>query len=204
MNWKNRLTNYNFWVSIVSAVLLILQALKIKVDFIYVNEVSTAILGLLVVIGIINDPTKSTKTSVKKAEQTNTNENINQTILDSATSKGTPILADDKILTDDKIDEKNLEIAKIDAKTAKNDKNSDEISKNLENFSEMEEKLEQTKKPVEVEKIDETDAPISKDESIIKKANEVPTDNQNESVDVTIQTDLSPVEIEPKTFNIVN
>ena len=71
MNWKNRLTNYNFWVSIVSAVILILQALDIKFDFAYLNEVATAVLGLLVVIGIINDPTKSSSTS-KPQEETAT------------------------------------------------------------------------------------------------------------------------------------
>ena len=63
MNWKNRLTNYNFWISMFSAVLLILQALKIKFDIAYVNEIFTAVLGLLVVIGIISDPTR---TSVKQ------------------------------------------------------------------------------------------------------------------------------------------
>ena len=68
MNWKNRLTNYNFWISIVSAVLLILQAFKFKLDIMYINEIATAVLGLLVVIGIINDPTKST---VKKENVTN-------------------------------------------------------------------------------------------------------------------------------------
>ncbi len=79
MNWKNRLTNYNFWVSMVSAVLLILQALKIKLDFIYVNEVSTAVLGLLVVLGIINDPTKSSKSSQTKEEPTEqTSENFSE------------------------------------------------------------------------------------------------------------------------------
>ena len=66
MNWKNRLTNYNFWISIFSAVLLILQALKIKFDIAYVNEIFTAVLGLLVVIGIISDPTRTT---VKTTEQ---------------------------------------------------------------------------------------------------------------------------------------
>ena len=60
MNWKNRLTNYNFWISIVSAVLLILQALKIEFDIAYINEIATAVLGLLVVIGIISDPTRYT------------------------------------------------------------------------------------------------------------------------------------------------
>ncbi len=68
MNWKNRLTNYNFWISIFSAVLLILQALKIEFDIAYVNEIFTAVLGLLVVIGIISDPTRTT---IKSTEKTN-------------------------------------------------------------------------------------------------------------------------------------
>lgn len=61
MNWKKRLTNYNFWISIVSAILLILQAFDISFDIAYINEIVTAVLGLLVVIGIINDPTKTNK-----------------------------------------------------------------------------------------------------------------------------------------------
>ena len=58
MNWKNRLTNYNFWISIVSAVLLIFQAFHLEFDIAYINEIVTAVLGLLVVVGIISDPTK--------------------------------------------------------------------------------------------------------------------------------------------------
>lgn len=70
MNWKNRLTNYNFWISIFSAVLLILQALKIEFDIAYVNEIFTAVLGLLVVIGIISDPTRTmVKSSENKAKE---------------------------------------------------------------------------------------------------------------------------------------
>ena len=75
MNWKNRLSNYNFWLSMFSAVLLILQALKIEFDVAYVNEIFTAVLGLLVVVGIIIDPTKSVKSEVKteqKAEEKST------------------------------------------------------------------------------------------------------------------------------------
>lgn len=63
MKWKNRLTNYNFWISIVSATLLILQAFDVKLDIANINEIITALLGLLVVIGIINDPTKSSKSN---------------------------------------------------------------------------------------------------------------------------------------------
>lgn len=62
MNWKNKLTNYNFWISIVSAVLLILQAFDINFDIAYINEIVTAVLGLLVVIGIISNPNKTNST----------------------------------------------------------------------------------------------------------------------------------------------
>lgn len=62
MNWKNKLTNYNFWISIVSAVLLILQAFDINFDIAYINEIVTAVLGLLVVIGIISNPNKTGNT----------------------------------------------------------------------------------------------------------------------------------------------
>ena len=80
MNWKNRFTNYNFWISIVSAVLLILQAFEFQFDIMYINEIATAVLGLLVVIGIINDPTKTsvkTDTTVGKKEKAkDTAENV--------------------------------------------------------------------------------------------------------------------------------
>ena len=68
MKWKNRLTNYNFWISIVSATLLILQAFNIKMDIANINEIVTALLGLFVVIRIINDPTKSSKDAESKAK----------------------------------------------------------------------------------------------------------------------------------------
>ena len=68
MNWKNRLTNYNFWISIISAILLILQAFKFEFDIAYINEIATAVLGLMVVIGIISDPTKTYNIEKSKQE----------------------------------------------------------------------------------------------------------------------------------------
>ena len=68
---KNRLTNYNFWISMVSAVLLILQAFDLQFDIEYINEIVTAVLGLLVVIGIISDPTKSSTVSSNNSTSTN-------------------------------------------------------------------------------------------------------------------------------------
>lgn len=79
---KNRLTNYNFWISMFSAVLLILQALKIEFDIAYVNEIFTAVLGLLVVVGIIIDPTKTaTKTTDKEIKTTSIEKDAGETKL---------------------------------------------------------------------------------------------------------------------------
>lgn len=89
MKWKNRLTNYNFWISIVSAVLLILQNFDVHFDIANFNEIVTGVLGLLVVIGIINDPTKSSTTNensnkskgeiMENLENTITNQQNNET-----------------------------------------------------------------------------------------------------------------------------
>ena len=52
----NKLKNGGFWVSIVSAILLILQAIfGWKIDNALVTELSTSVLGILVVFGIIKD-----------------------------------------------------------------------------------------------------------------------------------------------------
>ena len=83
---KNRLTNYNFWISIVSAVLLILQAFDIQFDIAYINEIVTAVLGLLVVIGIISDPTKSstkTNSSASSVDDTTNSNSSADSLLDS-------------------------------------------------------------------------------------------------------------------------
>lgn len=83
---KNRLTNYNFWISMVSAVLLILQAFDIQFDIAYINEIVTAVLGLLVVIGIISDPTKSstkTNSSASSVEDTTSSNSSADSLLDS-------------------------------------------------------------------------------------------------------------------------
>lgn len=109
MNWKNRLTNYNFWISMFSAILLVLQALKIKFDIAYVNEIFTAVLGLLVVIGIISDPTR---TSVKSADtkpetkqdkidpKENNSENVNLPIIEKNETDDVDIKNDFKTILD--------------------------------------------------------------------------------------------------------
>ena len=129
MNWKNRLTNYNFWVSIVSAIILVLQALKIKFDVAYINEIVTAVLGLLVVIGIINDPTKTyTKTTQTKIE------------VQDVTQK----IKDEKLKNDDeKIIDNNSKIVKNEIENLTL-KTQTELDDNHENDKNLNENFEQT------------------------------------------------------------
>lgn len=146
MNWKNRLTNYNFWISIVSAVLLILQAFEFQFDIVYINEIATAVLGLLVVIGIINDPTKTTvkkektiteqkkeeteKIKIEKieeveipVEETTVLDNVKADNIESAEEQTFPIDEENEIVDDiDENDIKNLVDAVSDDESNENNK----------------------------------------------------------------------------------
>ena len=52
---KGKFRNYGLWISIISAVLMLLQAMGLKFDLPYVNEIITSILGVLVTHGIISN-----------------------------------------------------------------------------------------------------------------------------------------------------
>lgn len=67
--WKNRLKNYNFWLGLISAILLILQTVfNYQFDSAYINEIISAVLGLFVVIGVIANPTKEEIANPTKEE----------------------------------------------------------------------------------------------------------------------------------------
>lgn len=53
-NLKIKLRNKYFWVSLISLVLLLLEQLNINID-IDINAISSTILSILVLLGIIND-----------------------------------------------------------------------------------------------------------------------------------------------------
>ncbi len=53
---KEKFRNYGLWISLISAVLMILQSMGLKFDLPYINEVITSILGVLVALGIISNP----------------------------------------------------------------------------------------------------------------------------------------------------
>lgn len=53
---KEKIKNYGFWISLISSVILLVQAFGVKIDVPYINEIVTAILGVFVTLGIISDP----------------------------------------------------------------------------------------------------------------------------------------------------
>lgn len=53
---KERFKNYGFWLSLASGIIILMQAFGLKVDVPYVNEIITGILGVLVILGIVNNP----------------------------------------------------------------------------------------------------------------------------------------------------
>ena len=195
MNWKKRLTNYNFWISIVSAVLLILQAFKFEFDIAYINEIVTAVLGLLVVIGIISDPTRgSVKSNATQKEEKNETKLeteavpcANEDEADSVINKTNYEAIVKQISAD--INEKIKEMQKLDSEIFHN---GNEASVNLpqENKDVEETKLEAT----EIE-LNDLDQPAifdetTKDDELVADENTLTAENVDE---IVAEEDLAPI-----------
>jgi len=56
-NTKKRLKNYGLWVSVASLILLLLQSFHVHVDSSQYSDIVKAILSVLVLAGILNNPT---------------------------------------------------------------------------------------------------------------------------------------------------
>ena len=196
MKWKNRITNYNFWISIVSATLLILQAFNIKLDIANINEIVTALLGLLVVIGIINDPTKSAKDTENDAKSTNKKKAGNKQIEPSNT--------ENKAEKDAEKDDKNVEIAQdLEQKYAELNK-----AVNLLNKTQIKQpvdKIQNENNPIEtniqsIEPINLDNENIQNEQPQVEDVKELNTVEDN----LIIPTNNAETKQENISFNIVN
>ncbi|WP_271814481.1 phage holin [Clostridium beijerinckii] len=56
INWKSRLTNKTFWVSIVSAIVLLTQQLGYNIFPVNWSDILNTILTIFILLGIIIDP----------------------------------------------------------------------------------------------------------------------------------------------------
>ncbi|MDE6210385.1 MAG: hypothetical protein K2O31_02970 [Clostridia bacterium] len=70
---KEKLKSYEFWVSIVSAVMVVLQSISLKFDLPYIQEIVMGFLGVLAVAGIVKkkDPPTDDTYDGNSAEDTN-------------------------------------------------------------------------------------------------------------------------------------
>jgi uncharacterized membrane protein len=70
-DWSH-LKNYGLWVAIASFILLVLQQFGVHVNATGYNQVVTAFLGILVLLGIVNNPSSEQKPeqTPEQAEQT--------------------------------------------------------------------------------------------------------------------------------------
>ena len=80
---KEKLKSYEFWVSIVSAVMVVLQSLSLKFDLPYIQESVTRFLGILAVAGILKKSKtpigeENTPTEDKPTEETQEKEETNK------------------------------------------------------------------------------------------------------------------------------
>lgn len=65
INWKVRLVNKNFWLSLIPAVLLLVQAIAAPLGFVLdfgelgnqLLAIVNAVFAVLAILGIVNDPT---------------------------------------------------------------------------------------------------------------------------------------------------
>ncbi len=55
---KNKLKSYSFWIALISAVLMLIQAFGWKINIPVLREALIAVCGLFVMLGLINKPTK--------------------------------------------------------------------------------------------------------------------------------------------------
>lgn len=73
MTIKDKLNSYNFWITLVSAIILLLQVFgekfNFKIDSNFIIDVTTALCSIFVVLGIISVPkSKTTKTDIRFVE----------------------------------------------------------------------------------------------------------------------------------------
>ncbi|MGN0797500.1 MAG: hypothetical protein ACI4M5_04760 [Christensenellales bacterium] len=53
---KEKLKSYNFWLSVISAILVALSSINGELNIPYIDKVMTAVLGVFAVSGIVSKP----------------------------------------------------------------------------------------------------------------------------------------------------
>lgn len=91
---KEKLKSYDFWVSVASAVMVLLQTISIKIDVPYVNEITMAFLSLLAVTGILKKNSAKTVASQTAEEDGEAVQETQQSAQDNADGEQKPSCED--------------------------------------------------------------------------------------------------------------
>lgn len=75
INWKIRVKNKNFWLSLIPAIFLVLQTVLApfgyKWDFVVLNQqmaaIVNAVFGVLSIVGVVTDPTTAGMSDSERA-----------------------------------------------------------------------------------------------------------------------------------------
>lgn len=129
MTIKDKLKSYNFWITLVSAIILLLQVFgekfNFKIDSNFIIDVTTALCSIFVVLGIISVPkSKTTKTDIrfvepnyqKLSEQISKELSQRIDLVFSAIKQQEPNLNEENVS-----DLKNVENSEIEIETTNND-----------------------------------------------------------------------------------
>ncbi|MFI3546853.1 phage holin [Mammaliicoccus sciuri] len=77
INWKVRIKQKSFWIAIISAILLFVQQVSGVFDYditVYTDQITNivnSVLGVLVLLGVIQDPTTKGLSDSEQAQQYN-------------------------------------------------------------------------------------------------------------------------------------
>ncbi|MGN0771840.1 MAG: hypothetical protein ACI4MI_04575 [Christensenellales bacterium] len=71
---KEKLKSYNFWLSVISAILVALSAINGELNIPYIDKVLTAVLGVFAVSGIVSKPKTDEENSQDNGEENKTEE----------------------------------------------------------------------------------------------------------------------------------
>ena len=79
---KDKLKNYSFWVGLVACIMLVVKLLAenfgFKINEEDINNIVNSVLGLLVILGVINNPTSKNTSTVDESLSTEENEKESQ------------------------------------------------------------------------------------------------------------------------------
>ena len=138
MTIKDKLKSYNFWITLVSAIILLLQVFgekfNFKIDSNFIIDVTTGLCSIFVVLGIISVPkAKTTKTDIRFVEPNYTE--LSEQITNQLMQKINNISLTEKVQNQDEqcLEENNNLTIEIETENAV--KNDNETEQEIENLN---------------------------------------------------------------------